>query len=133
MSQDSQGTKPEEEGGYGTPTPEQELGGHAVGGQAAGGAGEPGAGRSGGADDQPHAGADTNDPGGDAGETPVPRDAEVPSAEAEINESNADSQGSEPFSSEPGQEASGLPDGSGNDLPQEKSPSDDDDESFDAG
>ncbi|MET4591288.1 hypothetical protein [Arthrobacter sp. 754] len=96
-------------------------------------AGEPGAGRFGGTDEQHHAEADTNDPGFESGEPPVPRDADVPSAEAEIDESNADSQGSEPFSSEPGQEASGLPDGSGNDLPKEKSPSDDDDESFDAG
>ncbi|WP_258229335.1 hypothetical protein [Arthrobacter sp. HMWF013] len=98
-----------------------------------GGAGAAGAGRSGGSDDQPHAGADTNDPGVERDEPPVPRDADVPSAEAEIDESNADSQGSEPFSSEPGQEASGVPDGSGNDLPQEKSPNDDDEESFDAG
>jgi hypothetical protein len=38
------------------------------------------------------------------------------------------------FSSEPGQEASGLPDGSGTDLPESKSPQDsDDEESFDAG
>lgn len=128
MSQDSQGTKPEEEGGYGTPTPEQELGGQ----QAAGG-GKPTAGTNGGADDQPHAGADTNDPGVEGDEPPVPRDVDVPSAEAEIDESNADSQGSEPFSSEPGQDASGVPDGSGNDLPKEKSPNDDDEESFDAG
>ena len=75
---------------------------------------------------------DSNDPGFEPGEPPVPRDAAVPSAEAEIDESNADSQGSEPFSSEPEQDAAGLPDGSGNDLPKEKSPNDDD-ESFDAG
>ncbi|WP_426228612.1 hypothetical protein [Pseudarthrobacter sp. DSP2-3-2b1] len=171
MSQNSQGTTPEEEaGGYGTPTAEQEMGG--AGGKqfaqpreeedfdAAGlnqdspdgetfatgtpnlshfdeedkdSAGEPGAGRFGGTEDQLHAEADTNDPGFETGEPPVPRDAEVPSAEAEIDESNADSQGSEPFSSEPGQEASGLPDGSGNDLPAEKSPKDDDEESFSAG
>jgi hypothetical protein len=131
MSQDSQGTKPEEEGGYGTPTPEQELGGAAGAGTT--GAGAAGAGPSGGTDDQPHAGADTNDPGVERDEPPVPRDVDVPSAEAEIDESNADSQGSEPFSSEPGQEASGVPDGSGNDLPKEKAPNDDDEESFDAG
>lgn len=35
-------------------------------------------------------------------------------------------------SSESGQEATGIPDGSGNDLPQEKSPNDED-ETFDAG
>ncbi|MGO4189457.1 hypothetical protein [Pseudarthrobacter sp. TAF60_1] len=94
--------------------------------------GEPGAGRFGGTDEQHHAEVDSNDPGFEPGEPPVPRDAEVPSAEAEIDESNADSQGSEPFSSEPEQDAAGLPDGSGNDLPKEKSPNDDD-ESFDAG
>lgn len=96
-------------------------------------AGEPGAGRFGGTDDQYHAESDTNDPGFEPGEPPVPRDADVPSAEAEINESNADSQGSEPFSSEPGQDAAGLPDGSGTDLPKDKSPKDDDEETFDAG
>ena len=96
-------------------------------------AGEPGAGRFGGTDEQYHAESDTNDPGFEPGEPPIPRDADVPSAEAEINESNADEQGSEPFSSEAGQEAAGLPDGSGNDLPADKSPKDDDEESFDAG
>jgi hypothetical protein len=95
-------------------------------------AGEPGAGRFGGTDEQHHAEADSNDPGFEPGEPPVPRDAAVPSAEAEIDESNADSQGSEPFSSEPENDAAGLPDGSGNDLPKEKSPNDED-ESFDAG
>lgn len=96
-------------------------------------AGEPGAGRFGGTEDQYHAESDTNDPGFEPGEPPVPRDADVPSAEAEIDESNADEQGSEPFSSESGQDAAGLPDGSGNDLPAEKAPKDDDAESFDAG
>ena len=105
MSQDNQHTEPAEEaGGYGTPTAEQEIGG-----------------------------AETNAPGSEPGEAPIPRDAVVPSAEAEINDANADSQGSEPFSSESGQDAAGLPDGSGTDLPKEKSPNDDDDESFDAG
>ncbi|MBT2534069.1 hypothetical protein J7E83_18450 [Arthrobacter sp. ISL-48] len=97
-------------------------------------AGEPGAGRFGGTDEQYHAESDTNDPGFEPGEPPVPREADLPSTEAGINESNADDvQGSESFSSEPEQEAAGLPDGSGNDLPQEKSPNDDDGESFDAG
>lgn len=96
-------------------------------------AGEPGAGRFGGTDEQYHAESDTNDPGFEPGEPPIPRDADVPSAEAEIDESNADEQGSEPFSSEAGQEAAGLPDGSGNDLPADKAPKDDDEESFDAG
>ena len=96
-------------------------------------AGEPGAGRFGGTDDQHHAESDTNDAGFEPGEPPIPRDADIPSAEAEINEANADSQGSEPFSSESGQDAAGLPDGSGTDLPKEQSPNDDDEESFDAG
>ena len=96
-------------------------------------AGEPGAGRFGGTDDQHHAESDTNDPGFEPGEPPIPRDADDPSAEAEINDGNADSQGSEPFSSESGQDAAGLPDGSGTDLPKDKSPNDDDEESFDAG
>ena len=105
MSQDNQRTETNEEGGgYGTPTAEQEIGG-----------------------------AETNDPDFEPGEPPIPRDADVPSAEAEINEANADSQGSEPFSSESGQDAAGLPDGSGTDLPKDKSPNDDDEESFDAG
>ncbi|MBT2550991.1 hypothetical protein [Arthrobacter sp. ISL-65] len=43
-----------------------------------------------------------------------------------------DSEESAPVSSESGQDAAAIPDGSGNDLPQEKSPNDDD-ESFDAG
>ncbi|MGY4543840.1 hypothetical protein ACVWY0_003783 [Arthrobacter sp. UYNi723] len=96
-------------------------------------AGEPGAGRFGGTDDQHHAESDTNDPGFEPGEPPIPRDADVPSAEAEINDANADSQGSEPFSSESGQDAAGLPDGSGTDRAKNKSPNDDGGESFDAG
>jgi hypothetical protein len=157
MSQENRNTAAEEEsGGYGTPTVEQEMGGAAGNQQSArprqeedgneedkDSAGEPGAGRQGGTEDQFHAEADTNDPGFDRGVTPIARDADgvgfqdgdavVPSAEAEIDESNADDQGSDEFSSEPGQEAAGLADGSGNDLPQEKSPKDDDSESFDAG
>lgn len=151
MSHENRNTAAEEEsGGYGTPTVEQEMGG-ADNKQFApprqeedkDRAGEPGAGPYGGTDDQLHAEADTNDPGYDRGVTQIARDADgvgfqdgdavVPSAEAEIDESNADDQGSDEFSSEPGQEAAGLADGSGNDLPQEKSPKDDDSESFDAG
>lgn len=56
-----------------------------------------------------------------------------PSAEAEIDENNDDSQGSAADSSEPGQEAAGIPDGSGNDLPEEESPKDDDGDEFAAG
>ncbi len=83
MDQENPQSEPVEEvGGYGTPTAEQEM---------------PGAGRFGGTDDQRHAEADSNDPGFEPGEPPVPRDAQVPSAEADIDESNADSQGSAPF------------------------------------
>ncbi|WP_457964846.1 hypothetical protein M1E17_01130 [Arthrobacter sp. D1-29] len=106
-------------------------------------AGEPGAGRFGGIDDQLHAESDSSDPGfepagrsegGDAGDVGFMDDDTVaPSVDAEIDESNSDDQGSPQFSSEPGQDAAGLPDGSGNNLPQEKSPNDDDDESFSAG
>jgi hypothetical protein len=108
-------------------------------------AGEPGAGRFGGTDEQLHAEGDSGGAGFDQDSegSPIPRDpgappgarsddAAVPSADAEIDEGNADDPGSGQFSSEPGQEAAGLPDGSGNDLPKEKSPNDDD-ETFDAG
>ncbi|HEU4667427.1 MAG TPA: hypothetical protein VFS79_07170 [Arthrobacter sp.] len=120
MTQENQQAQPETDpGGYGTPTAEQEMGG-AQGGAADGsGAGT--------------GGVETNEPQADASGDPVPHDMDLPSSAAEINESNDDSRGSAPVSSEPGQEAAGIPDGSGNDLPQEKSPNDDDGESFDAG
>jgi hypothetical protein len=115
MTQENQHAQPETDpGGYGTPTAEQELG--------------EGQGAAGGGTDS----VDTNEPQSGGGGNPVPRDVDLPSSAAEIDESNDDSQGSAPVSSEPGQEAAGIPDGSGNDLPKEKSPNDDD-ESFDAG
>ena len=111
MTQDNQHAEPEKDpGGYGTPTAEQEMAGS----------------------DQNQGGAATNEPQADGG-TPVERDVDLPSASAEIDESNDDSQGSSPVSSEPGQEAAGVPDGSGNDLPKEESPKDDDGEDFAAG
>ena len=117
MTQENQHAQPESDpGGYGTPTAEQELGGAQA---AAGGPGGDNVG--------------TNEPQTDTGADPVPRDVDLPSSAAEIDESNDDSQGSAPVSSESGQEAAGLPDGSGNDLPEEKSPNDDGGESFDAG
>ena len=112
MTQENQNVDPEAAGGgYGTPTAEQEMGG-SQGSQA----------------------VDTNTPQA-SGSDPVPRDPDValPSSAAEINESNDDSKGSAPVSSESGEEAAGLPDGSGNDLPEEQTPKDDDGESFDAG
>ena len=118
MTQENQHAQPETDpGGYGTPTAEQEMGG-AQG--AAGGTGASG-------------GVETNEPQSDGSGDPVPHDVDLPSSAAEIDESNDDSQGSAPVSSEPGQEAAGIPDGSGNDLPEEKSPNDDGGESFDAG
>jgi hypothetical protein len=120
MTQENQHAQPESDpGGYGTPTAEQELGGAqgSVDSSAAGSTG----------------GVDTNEPQSGTGSDPVPRDVDLPSGEAELDESNDDSQGSAPVSSEPGQEATGIPDGSGNDLPKEKSPNDDGGESFDAG
>ncbi|MGX1162864.1 hypothetical protein FBY31_3080 [Arthrobacter sp. SLBN-100] len=122
MTQENQHAQPESDpGGYGTPTAEQELGGtqgSANGSGATGG----GAGR-----------VDTNEPQSGGGGEPVPRDVALPSSAAEIDENNDDSKGSAPVSSESGQEAAGIPDGSGNDLPREESPNDDDGESFDAG
>ena len=126
MSQDNQHAAPEEvAGGYGTPTVEQETGADAK--QFA----------------QPREEGDSGGAGFDqgSGAAPIPRDpgappgaedVAVPSADAEIDEGNADEPGSGQFSSEPGQDAAGEPDGSGNDLPKEKSPNDDD-ETFDAG
>ncbi|TDT81797.1 hypothetical protein DFO47_103455 [Arthrobacter sp. AG258] len=117
MTQENQQAEPESApGGYGTPTAEQEAAG--TQGQGSGGGSS--------------AGADTNEPQQGAAQEPVPHDMDLPSSAAEIDESNDDSQGSAPVSSESGEEATGLPDGSGNDLPQEESPNDDD-ESFDAG
>ena len=121
MTQENQQAEPETApGGYGTPTAEQE---------AAGTQGGQGQQSSGGTSSS---GADTNEPQAGAGQQPVPHDLDLPSSAAEIDESNDDSQGSAPVSSESGQEATGIPDGSGNDLPQEESPNDND-ESFDAG
>jgi hypothetical protein len=121
MTQENQHAQPESDpGGYGTPTAEQELGqSQGSGGPAANGTSGSG-------------GADTNEPQSGGGD-PVPRDVDLPSSAAEIDENNDDSKGSAPQSSEPGQEAAGIPDGTGNDLPQEQSPNDDGGESFDAG
>lgn len=123
MTQENQHAEPETDpGGYGTPTAEQELGGAqaSAGGSAAGNTGETGS-------------VGTNEPQSGTSEDPVPRDVDLPSNEAELDEGNDDSQGSAPVSSEPGQEAAGIPDGSGSDLPEDKSPNDDGGESFDAG
>jgi hypothetical protein len=123
MTQENQQAQPETDpGGYGTPTAEQELGG--AQNPAQGSANGSGTTADGGAGS-----VDTNEPQSGAGSDPVPHDMDLPSSAAEIDENNDDSKGS----SEPGQEATGIPDGSGSDLPQEKSPNDDGGESFDAG
>ena len=60
----------------------------------------------------------------------------LPSAEAEMDATNTEEpDAGRPFSSEPGQDAAGLPDGSGTDLPEGKSAKDGDgeEETFDAG
>jgi hypothetical protein len=174
--ENQQGSPIEEEGGYGTPTAEQEMpDGDAkkfaqpreeeafdaaglnqgspdgesypagapdlsqFGAEDHDSAGEPGAGRFGGTEDQMNAENESTEPGFEPGnETAAGSgDAAVPSAEAEMDSSNTEEPGAgRPFSSEPGQDASGLPDGSGTDLPESKSPKDgdsDDEESFDAG
>ncbi|WP_455836342.1 hypothetical protein [Pseudarthrobacter siccitolerans] len=123
MTQENQHAQPETDpGGYGSPTAEQELGG--TQGAASGSAttGDGGAGS-----------VDTNEPQSGTGGEPVPHDMDLPSSAAEIDKNNDDSKGSAPVSSESGQEAAGIPDGSGDDLPREQSPNDDGGESFDAG
>ena len=123
MTQENQQARPETDpGGYGTPTAEQEMGG------TQGAAKGPATTGDGGTDS-----VDTNEPQGGTGSEPVPHDVDLPSSAAEIDENNDDSKGSAPVSSESGQEAAGIPDGSGDDLPREQSPNDDGGESFDAG
>ena len=164
MAQDNQQDPIEEAGGYGTPTAEQETpGGDArkfaqpreeeafdaaglsqdspdgetypagapdlsqFGAEDHDSAGEPGAGRFGGTEEQMSAENASTKPG---------IDVEAPSADAEMDEANTEKpDAGRPFSSEPGQDAAGLPDGSGTDLPDSKSPKDrsDDEDAFDAG
>ena len=171
MTNDSQGTPIEEEGGYGTPTVEQEMGGadskkfaqpreeeafdaaglsqdspdgetypagapdlSQFGDEDQDSAGEPGAGRFGGTEDQLKAENESTDPGFEDNAATGGGDAAVPSAEAEMDESNTeDPDAGRPFSSEPNQDAAGIPDGSGTDLPDSKAPKDRDDDTFDAG
>lgn len=182
MTNESQGTPIEEEGGYGTPTVEQEMGGEDTkkfaqpreeeafdaaglsqdspdgetypagapdlsqfGAEDRDSAGEPGAGRFGGTEDQMNAENESTDAGFQPDNT-VPGDTEpgneaaeggdvaAPSADAEMDESNTeDPDAGRPFSSEPNQDAAGIPDGSGTDLPDSKAPKDRDDDTFDAG
>ena len=97
-------------------------------------AGEPGAGRFGGPEDQRKR-ARFSGPlvlfvaAGNGGA--------VPSSVGVLDAANTEEpEPGRPFSSESGQDAAGIPDGSGTDLPDEKSPKDrdsEDKESFDAG
>ncbi|MBT2514931.1 hypothetical protein [Arthrobacter sp. ISL-30] len=110
-------------------------------------AGEPGAGRFGGIDDQSKAESESDAPGfqnlptdpgslGESGEQPVPREATLPSSEAEMDEGNTEgTEPGRPYSSEPEEDAAGLPEGDGTGLPDERSPRDDQEagERFDAG
>lgn len=106
-------------------------------------AGEPEAGRFGGTEDQMGAENESTDPGFDDSFNPGNEaaaeggDVARPSTEAEMDEVNTEEPAAgRPFSSEPGQEAAGLPDGSGTDLPASKAPRDrggEDEETFDAG
>ena len=134
MTQDNEQDPIEEPGGYGTPTAEQELPGGS-GAEDHDSAGEPGAGRSGETEER----MSSENAGSDTGyEADASEDAEaaVPSSEADMDEANTEKpDAGRPFSSEPGQDAAGLPDGSGTDLPESKSPNDsnDDDQAFDAG
>lgn len=139
MTQDNQQDPVEEAGGYGTPTPEQEMPGAPDLGQAGGedqkNAGEPGAGRAGATEENVSMENASTDPGFDD-QASKDSEAAVPSSEAEMDSSNTEQpDAGRPFSSEPGQDAAGLPDGSGTDLPESKSPKDggDDEEQFDAG
>jgi len=70
-------------------------------------------------------------------ETAAENGGAVPSSEADMDSANTEeAEPGRPFSSESGQDAAGIPDGSGTDLPEEHSPKDRDDEdkgSFNAG
>lgn len=101
-------------------------------------AGEPGAGRFGGTEEQMNAENESSEAGFEHGnEAAAERGGAVPSSEAEMDEANTEEpEPGRPFSSESGQDAAGIPDGSGTDLPEEQSPKDrdsEDKESFDAG
>jgi hypothetical protein len=101
-------------------------------------AGEPGAGRFGGIDDQAKAEQESDGPGFqgpgvpgavmEGGGQPIPRDADLPSSEAEMDQGNTEE-------TEPGRPYSSEPEGDATGLPAEESPRDDEDtgERFDAG
>jgi hypothetical protein len=101
-------------------------------------AGEPGAGRFGGTEEQMDAENESTEAGFEQGDQAAAESGgAVPSSEADMDEANTEEpEPGRPFSSESGQDAAGIPDGSGTDLPEEKSPKDrdgDESESFNAG
>lgn len=123
---DKNNATPEEEvGGYGTPTAEQEAGG----GQA-----QPRV-----EEDLTEAGLSQDSPDGETFATGAPNLSHLDPEDADssgepgagrfggIDEQYQSEQSSVPQGSD------NLPDGSGNDLPDDQSPKDDDEESFDAG
>lgn len=113
MDMDTHHTEEQGAGGYGTPTPEQETPGQSTAGQST--TGQPTGESSGRPQDR------SGDKQGSAQEESV----DAPSADADIDGSNAEQEPERPFSSEPKGDATGLP--------EEKSPKDDDGERFDAG
>ncbi|WP_159705913.1 hypothetical protein [Arthrobacter sp. 18067] len=124
---DKQNAAPEEEvGGYGTPTAEQEAGG----GQA-----QPRV-----EEDLTEAGLSQDSSDGETYSTGAPNLSHLdPENSDSAGEPGAgrfggiDEQSHAEQSLQPDGNDDSLPDGSGNDLPQEESPNDDDEESFDAG
>src|SRR6478609_5089153 len=93
-------------------------------------AGEPGAGRFGGTEEQMNAENESTEQGFESGdETAAENGGAVPSSEADMDSANTEeAEPGRPFSSESGQDAAGIPDGSGTDLPEEQSPKDRDSE-----
>ncbi|MDI2021764.1 hypothetical protein [Paenarthrobacter nicotinovorans] len=115
---DKQDATPEEEvGGYGTPTAEQEAGGGQAQPRVEEDIDEAALGEGTGAPNLSHLNPEDSDSSGEPGAGRF----------GGIDEQSHAEQSSVPEDTEE------LPDGSGNDLPQEESPNDDDEESFDAG
>ncbi|MFF1831814.1 hypothetical protein [Paenarthrobacter sp. NPDC058040] len=122
---DRQNPTPEEEaGGYGTPTAEQEAGGLQAQPRVE--------------EDLSEAGLSQDSPDGETYQTGAPNLSHLDPEDADsagepgagrfggIDEQSREEQNLEP-------DAESLPDGSGNNLPQDQSPNDDDEEDFNAG
>ncbi|WP_458108584.1 hypothetical protein M1D51_03725 [Arthrobacter sp. R3-55] len=116
---DKQNATPEEEvGGYGTPTAEQEAGGGQAQPRVEEDIEEAALGEGAGAPNLSHLDPEDSDSSGEPGAGRYGGTDEQYLTEQSIQPNGNDGD---------------LPDGSGNDLPQEESPNDDDEESFDAG